>query len=97
MALEENIATPYCYFDCTGSIEILGRRDRDGEAIPLRCWRRWGHGPQPLNRAMENSCNIASVELGLMLGAHTFYKYIEAFGFFEEEGWKSGLSPLFYL
>ena len=80
MALEENVATANSVFDCRGSIEILGRED------PLHCWNRWGHGPQELNQAIQNSCNIACVELGLRLGARTFYRYIDAFGLFDKTG-----------
>ena len=80
MALEENIATPDSLFDCRGSIDIVGRED------PLHCWNRWGHGTQDLNHAIQNSCNIACVELGLRLGAQTFYSYIDAFGLFDQTG-----------
>ena len=80
MALEENKANLDTVFDCRGYKEILGRKN------PVRCWRRWGHGPQTLTQAMKNSCNMACVELGLSLGARTFLKYIEAFGFREKTG-----------
>ncbi|MCL2151378.1 MAG: penicillin-binding transpeptidase domain-containing protein [Oscillospiraceae bacterium] len=82
MALEEGIATSNSSFVCTGSKDILGRE----EDQPVRCWRRWGHGPQTLVEAMQNSCNIACVEMGLKLGAQTFYKYIDAFGLREKTG-----------
>ena len=82
MALEENVATPDSIFDCTGSKDILGREQDQ----PVRCWRRWGHGKQTLVEAMQNSCNIACVELGLRLGAPMFYKYIRAFGLRDKTG-----------
>jgi len=82
MALEENIASPDSVFNCTGSKEILGRKPDE----PVRCWRRWGHGQQTLCKAIQNSCNIACVELGLRLGARTFYKYIDAFGLRDKTG-----------
>ena len=80
MALEENIASMESEFDCRGSLDILGRED------PLHCWNRYGHGTQDLNHAIQNSCNIACVELGLRLGARTFYRYINAFGLFDQTG-----------
>ena len=80
MALEENVATLDSLFDCRGSINIIGRED------PLHCWNRYGHGVQDLNQAIQNSCNIAVVELGLRLGARTFYKYIDAFGLRNQTG-----------
>ena len=81
MALEENVATPNSTFDCRGYKDIIGRKKG-----PVRCWRRWGHGVQTLDQAMQNSCNMACVEMGLRLGAETFYKYIEAFGLRDRTG-----------
>ena len=80
MALEEHVATFDSVFDCRGSVEIVGRDN------PLFCWNRYGHGEQDLNKAIQNSCNTAVVELGLRLGARTFYRYIDAFGFREQTG-----------
>jgi len=82
MALEENIVNPNSVFNCRGLKEIQGRE----EDKPVRCWRRWGHGEQTLTEAMQNSCNIACVEMGLKLGARTFYKYISAFGLRDKTG-----------
>jgi len=82
MALEENITNPDSTFNCTGLKEILGR----DEDKPVRCWRRWGHGEQKLTEAIQNSCNIACVEMGLRLRAKTFYKYIDAFGLRDKTG-----------
>ena len=86
MALEENAATPDSLFNCEGAMPVRGRLNKDGDEIPLHCWRRWGHGTQTLSKAMHNSCNIACVELGIRLGAQTFYKYVDAFGMFDKTG-----------
>ena len=90
MALEENIATLDCLFFCGGSIDILGRTDEYGRPIPLRCVNRHGHGWLTLDEAMQRSCNIAFVELGLRLGARDFYSYIDAFGLFDRTGLDNG-------
>ena len=82
MALEENVTFRDDQFFCDGSVEVLGRDEED----PLHCWNRYGHGWQTLDEAMQNSCNVMSVELGVKLGARTFYKYIEAFGLFDRTG-----------
>ena len=82
MALEENAANPDSTFFCDGSIDVRLFDD----VSERRCWRRWGHGSQTLAGAMNNSCNIACVELGLKIGPRTFYKYIEAFGMFDKTG-----------
>ena len=82
MALEENIASPDSIFNCNGVKEIKGRF----EDKPVHCWRRWGHGEQTLTEAMQHSCNIACIEMGLKLGARTFYKYIDGFGLRDKTG-----------
>ena len=82
MALEENAANLDSTFYCDGSIDVRLYDD----VSERRCWRRWGHGQQTINAAMNNSCNIACVELGLKIGARTFYKYIDAFGMFSRTG-----------
>ena len=86
MALEENITSMDRYYFCSGAMDIIGRVDSDGEPIPLRCHRRWGHGYQTLSESFQNSCNIVSVSQGLSIGARTFYQYICAFGLFDRTG-----------
>ncbi|HHU23329.1 MAG TPA: PASTA domain-containing protein [Clostridiales bacterium] len=76
MALEEGIVNLNDHFYCGGSIPVLGRTE------PVKCWRAGGHGSQTLTQAMQHSCNVALVNIGLRVGAETFYKYAEAFGFF---------------
>jgi len=87
MALEENVATASSVFHCTGSINIRVFDD----VSTRRCPRRWGHGDQTLNESMHHSCNIASIELALRLGARTFYSYIEAFGLFDRTGFDNAV------
>ena len=91
MALEENAASLDSVFYCHGSMHIPGRLNKDGESVPLRCWRRWGHGSQTINEAFQNSCNIASVEQGLGVGSRTFYRYIGGFGLFDRTGLDSSV------
>lgn len=53
----------------------------------IKCWRHYEpHGSQTLRDALENSCNPAFMQLGQRIGASTFYKYLEAFGFFNQVG-----------
>jgi stage V sporulation protein D (sporulation-specific penicillin-binding protein) len=87
MALEENAATPDSQFYCDGAIDIQVH----GDVSVRNCWRRWGHGMQSLSKSMHNSCNVACIELGLRVGARTFYKYIDAFGLFNRTGLDSGI------
>ncbi|MCL2125290.1 MAG: penicillin-binding transpeptidase domain-containing protein [Oscillospiraceae bacterium] len=82
MALEENVIAPDELFDCTGAMEVKGREEDD----LLHCWNIYGHGKQTLDEALENSCNIALVNMSLKIGAQAFYKYIDAFGLFNKTG-----------
>jgi stage V sporulation protein D (sporulation-specific penicillin-binding protein) len=80
MALEEGAISPDNHFYCSGSMDVVGRTQ------PVHCWRTWGHGDQDLATAVQNSCNMAFVQIGLRVGAETFWKYAEAFGFFDKTG-----------
>ena len=75
MALEEGLVDDSSTFYCGGSTNVLGRTD------PLKCWKTGGHGSQTLTQAIQHSCNVALVQIGQKVGAPTFYKYAEAFGF----------------
>ena len=65
-------------FYCGGSETVSGTR--------ISCANRSGHGSQSLRNALENSCNPALIQLGQRIGVSTFYKYLDAFGFFEKTG-----------
>ncbi len=75
MALNENAVKPTDTFYCGGSIEVPGRD-------PVKCWKTQGHGSQTLAQALQHSCNVAFVNIGMRVGAEKFYQYCEAFGFF---------------
>lgn len=80
MALEENVIHLEDTFYCGGSMEVLGRTK------PLKCWKTQGHGTQTLVEAMQHSCNVALVNIGLKVGGERFYNYIDAFGLREKTG-----------
>lgn len=65
-------------FYCGGSETVSGTR--------ISCANRSGHGSQSLRNALENSCNTALIQLGQRIGVSTFYKYLDAFGFFKKTG-----------
>ena len=75
MALEENAVSLKDHFSCGGSVSVQGR------TAPVRCWKTEGHGSQTLTQAVQHSCNAAFVNIGLRVGAETFYRYCDAFGF----------------
>lgn len=78
MALEEKAVSLDDSFYCGGSVNVLGR------TTPIRCWKTTGHGSQNLTQAVQHSCNAAFVNIGQRVGAETFYKYCEAFGFLNQ-------------
>jgi stage V sporulation protein D (sporulation-specific penicillin-binding protein) len=77
MALNEGVVSPEDSFYCGGSIDVTGRDE------PVKCWKRQGHGSQTLTQALQHSCNVAFVKIGLQVGAEKFYEYCENFGFFK--------------
>ena len=66
-------------FNCSGSIEIAGVR--------IKCWRYYRpHGSQSLREALMNSCNPVFIGIGQKLGVHTYYSYLDKFGFLKKTG-----------
>lgn len=66
-------------FNCSGSIEIAGVR--------IKCWRYYRpHGSQTLREALMNSCNPVFISIGQKLGVHTYYSYLQKFGFLNKTG-----------
>ncbi len=80
MALEEGVVSLQDSFFCGGNVNVIGRTN------PIRCWKSGGHGAQDLTQAVQHSCNVAFVNIGQRVGAETFYKYCEAFGFLNRTG-----------
>ena len=79
MALDLGIVNENDHFYCGGSVGVTGREADN----PVNCWKKAGHGDQTLAQALQHSCNVAFVNIGLKVGAENFYKYAEAFGFFD--------------
>ena len=80
-SLEEKIAQvdKTGEFCCTGGIEVAGVR--------MKCWRYYRpHGSESLRQALMNSCNPVFIGLGQKLGVHTYYQYLEKFGFLRKTG-----------
>ncbi|GAB6084918.1 penicillin-binding transpeptidase domain-containing protein [Alkaliphilus crotonatoxidans] len=78
-ALEEGVATPQSTFYSSGTINVAGRI--------IKSWRWYNpFGHQTLTEAVQNSDNPVFVELAQRLGAETFHKYINAFGFSNTTG-----------
>lgn len=65
-------------FTCGGVLRV---GDHD-----IHCSNKSGHGSQTLKRSLENSCNVAFMEMGEMIGKDDFTKYQHLFGFGESTG-----------
>ena len=79
-ALEEGAVNLNNGFYCGG---VKMYKDRE---TPLHCWKDGGHGAETLAQALQNSCNIAFADIGLLLGGSKLYDYIEAFGLLDRTG-----------
>lgn len=72
-----NLAGDETYY-CGGKLHV---GDYD-----IHCNNRSGHGTQTLRQAIENSCNVALMEIGADLGVEEFTRYQEQFGFGKQTG-----------
>lgn len=79
-ALEEGAVNDSTGLYCNGAIT-------DIPGVTLRCvrWQK-PHGALNITTAYSESCNVAFVQIGRLMGKERFYKYIRAFGFGEKTG-----------
>lgn len=77
-AIEENIAGKDEVYYCDGSLNVAGKN--------IKCWKPGGHGVQNFNQTLENSCNVAFMEMCAKLGAEKLNEYIKLFGFGTQSG-----------
>lgn len=75
-ALEENLVSITERFYCPGYNVVEDRK--------IRCHKTTGHGSETFEEAIENSCNPVFIDVGLRLGAETFYHYFEKFGLLDK-------------
>lgn len=76
--LETGVLTGEETYTCGGVLHV---GDHD-----IHCSNRDGHGSQTLKQSLENSCNVALMQIGEALGAEEFTRYQELFGFGELTG-----------
>ena len=76
--LETGILTGDENYVCGGVLHV---GDHD-----IHCSNRDGHGPQTLKQSLENSCNVALMEIGQSIGTEEFCRYQNLFGFGEYTG-----------
>lgn len=74
-ALEANVVSDHSTFECTGQMRV-GKHN-------IRCVPHGGsraHGRQFLHDVVARSCNVATVRIGMKLGASRLYEAIQRFG-----------------
>ena len=76
--LETGVLTGNENYTCGGVMHV---GDHD-----IHCSNRDGHGPQTLKQSLENSCNVALMQIGASLGTEEFCRYQKLFGFGEYTG-----------
>ncbi len=77
-ALEEGLAGGNETYECSGGLHIADRY--------VKCWKRGGHGTQTFDEILQNSCNVAFMQLGEKLGAEKLNEYIKKFGLGSKSG-----------
>ena len=88
--LAEGVIDEDTVFYCTGKHKFGNRH--------YRCWKRSGHGPVNLRRAIAESCDVYFYEVAERIGVDTLAKYARMFGLgvksgVEIEHEKNGLVP----
>ncbi len=77
-ALDEGTVNMNQIFKCPGYFYVGGWR--------YKCFNYAVHGPQNVAKSLQNSCNIAFIQIGQSLGAADFSRYYSAFGLTERTG-----------
>ncbi|MPQ43687.1 stage V sporulation protein D [Clostridium tarantellae] len=57
--------------------------------VDVRCWKgpsQGGHGTITFDQALENSCNVAFMDIGAKLGKEKLYSYLNDFGLGKKSG-----------
>lgn len=79
--LEEGVVTPET-MTSDRTINVSGHN--------INCWKPNAHGTETFRNAVYNSCNPAFVKVAQGLGLDRFYKYVRAFGFYDDTGIELG-------
>ena len=89
-ALREGITETNRSIDCEGDFVVGGSR--------YRCWKKDGHGPTDLKKALRESCDVWFYQVGLELGIDKLSAAAKEFGLGSPVGYplpgeRSGLMP----
>ena len=89
-ALRAGAIQPGTTLDCGGSLEVGDRE--------FRCWKKRGHGPTDLKKAIRESCDVYFYQVALSVGIDRIAEMAHELGLgqvlgFATGGEKSGLIP----
>lgn len=77
-ALELKVIDENTSFNCPGYKIVDDRR--------IRCHKTTGHGSETFEKALQNSCNPAFIEIGQRVGTENLYKYMGKLGVLTKTG-----------
>ncbi len=69
--LEYGAITGNEVYNCTGSYTVSGHPD------PIHCANIYGHGPLTVSQSIEQSCNVAMMEMVMSIGMDDFMQTLE--------------------
>ena len=78
MCLECGAVTPSDPFSCSGAYTVGG--------VVIHCHKRKGHGALDFAKGLQQSCNPVFMQIAARIGAKTFYRYFDAFGYLKKTG-----------
>ena len=73
-ALEEGVAGGNETYYCSGY------KKYPNVGNPVHCWKHSGHGTQTFVKTLENSCNVAFMDIGAKLGKEKLNKHLKELG-----------------
>lgn len=77
-ALEEGVIDMDHIFHCDGYKHI--------DIYDISCWNTSGHGDLTTAEALINSCNVAFMDMGELMGREMMYDYMQMFGVNQQTG-----------
>lgn len=77
-SLEAGVVTDASTYNCGGVKKV--------DTWNIHCWKRAGHGSQTLAQTLQNSCNVAMMDISASLGTDLFEQFFQAFGLREKSG-----------
>ena len=82
-ALEAGTATPDTSVTCYGSMKL-------SRSYEFRCWKKGGHGPVDLHKAIKESCDVWFYTVGLETGIDQIASAAKRLGLGEQTGYPFG-------